>query len=390
MKAPAVWLLGLLPLLAFEQKTQIAAGYNFYDPYGNEAVTFGRSELAFENGYFRTNAAVEYLYSGEYADRRYVLLNELYVSKDIGDYRFVLGKKIEFWGETEGFSFADIYNHRNYLYDPFDKDAKYGSVGASVSRFFDEDTLTLGLKLYEADIPYPEAGEPYHPFPFDYDAGAHFSLSRYSPSVYLSYEHVFSGAVDAQTRLILWHGYDNKRIFLPVGPDTLAQYAYRCGKAMLLADAVYEDYIFKTEMTYTDVIDEPRVSDYAQFSFGLERSFYDIAGTDVTLYGEYYHYHYADGGKTENVDIAELYDNDVFGAVRIAFNDTGDSSLKAGVLADVKNGERFYRAEASGRLFERFVARAEYLCLTAARSDATPMTYIGDTRRFGLSVAYTF
>ena len=333
---------------------------------------------------------IEFLYSNEYKQRRYLLLNELYISKDFDNYSVSLGKKVKYWGEMEGFNLADVYNQKNYLKDPFNKSAKYGAWGADISRYFDENSLEIGLKFYEEDIPLSTNHTPYAPLSMNYDKKLRMSNERYTPTLYLKTNLVSDEYVDSETNLILLHGYDNKRSFIPISSTTLSQYAYRVNKALLLSHIIYNDTIFKTELAYTDIADYTQVSDYTQLSAGVEHSFYEVVGsTDITLFTEYYRYLYNDTNKLKNVDISEIYDNDLFLALRMHFNDVRSSELKVGILQDVQKDEQVIKMTLKTRVYDSFVLDGEYLQIRSSAQN-TILSRFGNSSRFALALHYTF
>ncbi len=375
-------------LVALEQTTQLNLEYINYDKYHNEILLEGNSKLSFTHNSFETKAMLLYLYSSEYVNRRYVALNELYVHKEWQNTTFEVGKSIKFWGELEGFNIADIYNQKNYTKDPFDKDAKLGSYGTNVSYYLDESSLAFGVKLYEQNIDYPDTSEPYSPFALSYDNNLQLSNSKYTPSLYALYSFASEFPFESETKLLLWHGYDNKRSFTLLSPTTLAQYSYRVTKLALLSHILHDDYIFKTELVYTDVSKYEAMSDYAQLSCGVERSFYNLYGADTGLYLEYYHYIYSDDSKIKNVDISEVYDHDVFLALKTDLNNVNSTTLQVGMLYDTHNAEQIRKIEFSTRIFDTIILSAHYLqTITKAQ---TLLHDLRDTSRASFSLGYSF
>ena len=377
-------------LMAFEQKTDIGFSGIVYSNYNNEIVADGSSKIILNNNYFQTDADIEFLYSDEYKERRYLLLNELYFSKDFDAYSVSIGKRVKYWGELEGFNIADVYNQKNYLKDPFDKSAKYGAWGADISRYFDENSLEIGLKFYEENMKIPTNHTPYAPLSMNYDRELRLSDERYMPTLYLKANLVSDAYFDSETSLILLHGYDNKRSYVPISTITLAQYAYRVNKALFLSHIIYNDTIFKTELAYTDVLDDAQMSDYTQLSVGVEHSFYEVVGsTDITLFTEYYRYLYNDTNKLKNVDISEIYDDDLFLALRMNFNDVRSSELKVGILQDVQKAEQVIKATFRTRFYDSFVLDSEYLQIRSSAQN-TILSHFGNSSRFTLALHYTF
>ena len=382
--------LGSLFAYVFEQKTEIGLFGAIYSDYHDELAAEGNSKITLKNDSFQTDAKIEFLYSKEYAQRRYLLLDELYISKEKGDYEVTLGKRVQYWGELEGFNIADIYNQKNYLKDPFDKSAKYGAWGGDITRYFDENSLEIGVKFYEEDIKLPTGTTPYAPLAFRYDKKLKLENKRYTPTLYIKTNLVNDTYLDTEASIVFLHGYDNKRSYTPLDANTLAQYAYRVNKVLLLAHAIYNDTIFKTELAYTDVIENNTMSDYTQLSAGVEHSLYGLVGqSDVTLFGEYYRYLYSDDAKLKNVDISEVYDNDLFLAMRMTFNDVRSSELQGGILQDIQNGEQVIKATFKTRLFESFILKSEYLHIDPETS-GTLLSRFGRSSRFTLSIHYIF
>ena len=390
MRASLLFIFILSNLIAFEQKTEIGFSGIAYSNYNNEIVSDGSSKITLDNAYFQTDADIEFLYSNEYKQRRYFLLNEFYISKDSDNYSISLGKKVKYWGEMEGFNIADVYNQKNYLKAPFNKSVKYGAWGADITRYFEENSLEIGLKFYEEDIPLPTNYTPYAPLSMKYDKQLRLSNERYTPTLYLKTNLVNDEYFDSETSLILLHGYDNKRSFIPISSTTFSQYTYRVNKVLLLSHIIHNDTIFKTELAYTDVVDNAQMSDYTQLSVGVEHSLYELIGSaDVTLFGEYYRYLYNDASKLKDIDISEIYDNDLFLALRMNLNDVKSSELKFGILQDVQKVEQVIKATFKTRVYDSFVIDGEYLQIRSSAKN-TILSRFGNSSRFTLALYYTF
>jgi hypothetical protein len=344
----------------FDYKTNISLQNVIYNSYTNEKNILGDIKLDAKTKHFDIKTTIEYLYSDNYKQKRYIDIYELYISKEFDDSKIEMGKTTKFWGELEGYNVTDIFNQKNYLFDPFDKNKKLGSYNINYTYYFDENSLEAGVKLYEDDLKLPDASSPYSITNIQYDKNLQSENSKTNPSIYIKYNFLLGDIFQSDNKLVLWHGYDNKRYFIPLG-STIAQYAYKVNKALFFSNIVYEDYIFKIECSYTDVLDDKRVSTYSQSGIGFERGFYDIYGSDAYLYMEYYRYHYKDDAKIKLVDMAEGYDNDIFTAIKINLNNTDASELKSGVLYDVKNYERVFKTEFKTRVIDSFVLKLEHL-----------------------------
>ena len=371
-----------------EHKSQIDMSYLGYTDASDEIQFYGTTQLKFKNELFTTDLDLEYLYSSKYHEKRYIQLNEFYLSRSYESYRFALGKRIVYWGELEGYNITDIFNRKNYLLDPFDKSKKLGSWAFTASKYFDDDSIEFGLKFYEEDQKYPKRTSPYYPFSLNYDNHLITENSKSNPSFYVSYLFNTESFIESENRITVWHGYDNKRYFIPVDQTALAQYAYRINKYLFSSNIVYEDIIFKLEASYTDVIDDELMSDYMQWAVGLEKSFFDIVEMDISLYEEYYHYSYRDDNAIKNVDISEIYNDDLFLAMKLNFNDTGSSEIKAGMLYDLGNSEKVFKVEAKTRVKDRFVLHGELLRLLPVTSSL--LSSFSDHTRVTVGLTYTF
>ena len=371
-----------------EHKSQIDMSYLGYTDASDEIQFYGTTQLKFKNELFTTDLDLEYLYSSKYHEKRYIQLNEFYLSRSYESYRFALGKRIVYWGELEGYNITDIFNRKNYLLDPFDKSKKLGSWAFTASKYFDDDSIEFGLKFYEEDQKYPKNTSPYYPFSLNYDKHLITENSKSNPSFYVSYLFNTESFIESENRITVWHGYDNKRYFIPVDQTALAQYAYRINKYLFSSNIVYEDIIFKLEASYTDVIDDELMSDYMQWAVGLEKSFFDIVEMDISLYEEYYHYSYRDDNAIKNVDISEIYNDDLFLAMKLNFNDTGSSEIKAGMLYDLGNSEKVFKVEAKTRVKDRFVLHGELLRLLPVTSSL--LSSFSDHTRVTVGLTYTF
>ncbi len=375
-------------LSAMEHKSELAIRYINYDKYSNETIFQGNTRLKLQNDSFTMDATLEYLYSDKYNERKFGTINELFISKDYEDYSFTFGKIIKYWGELEGFNLADVYNQKNYLLNPFDKSAKLGSIGFNLTRYFNDNSLEIGVRLYEENLKYQSIGSPYYPFTIKYDENLELSDEKYRPTLHIVYDYISDESLDSETKLILIHGYDNKRYFIPINQTTLVQYAYRVNKFLLLSNIVYQDTVFKYEVSYTDVIDEKKISDYTQLSFGIEKSFYYEANIDIGVYLEYYKYVYMQDAKIEDVDISEIYNSDMFLALKIDFNDVRSSEIKGGFLYDTDNEEQVFKIEFKSRVIDNFVLNGEFLQIVS--KDNTLLSNIGESRRVIVGLTYIF
>ncbi len=87
---------------------------------------------------------VEVLEDKDDESRSYTKLNEAYIKYEGEDYEIKVGKSIKFWGALELHNLTDIYNEKNILNDPYDKDKKLGETSISYTKYFEnEDEVSL-------------------------------------------------------------------------------------------------------------------------------------------------------------------------------------------------------------------------------------------------------
>lgn len=385
-----VWILwmGVGFLHGVEFKNEIGLSSVSYDHSRHDIQCMGNSELTYTRDHMEGKVHLSYLYSREYSKQRYLYLDEFYMKKDMGDYRIEAGKRILYWGELEGYNITDIFNTKNYLKDPFDTSAKLGSWSLSLYRYIENNVIEAGIKFYEDDQNLGESQTPYYPLPLPYDSALHTQKNRYTPSFYLSYGWSSDTEIESENRIILWHGYDAKRDIVSVSPRRLSQYAYQVNKALFLSHVLYGDTILKVEGSYTDVIDYPSMSDYWQVGIGAEQGISDLRGMDLTFYAEYYTYGYGKKHRHEEVDISEIYNNDLFLACKMDLNDVGGSTLKAGMLYDLKHGEKIFKAQVHTRIMDRFILEMEVLRFL--RVQGTLLGRMDDSSRISVDIHYTF
>ena len=374
--------------IQIENKTNLSASYINYSNFPNELLYSGDTTFDYKNENFTLNSKLEFFYSNQYDEKKELNINELYLTKENENTKLELGKVIKYWGELEGYNLADIFNQKNYLFNPFDKNSKLGAYTFNLTNYKQNDSFEVGIQTYPAKVKYPQSKNPYSISLMNYDKTLQSESSLYNPTTYLKYDFRTKIILESETKIILLDGYDNKRYLSPINQTTLAQNLYKVDKFLLLSNIVYNDTIFKFEGAITKIKEDKNMSDYTQTSIGIERGFYDIKGLDITLYGEYYRYFYNDNSKIKNIDISELYNNDIFLACKINLNNTQDSQIKSGVLFDKENSEKLFKTELSTRIKDGLVFKGEILRIFPKQN--TLLTNIGLHTRTMFTLTYTF
>ena len=101
------------------------------------------------------------------------------------------------------------------------------------------------------------------------------------------------------------------------------------------------DWIWKWELIHRD----QDVGSFTATTAGFEYTFYGIMDSAVDL-GTLLEYSYDDRDEDE----AGVFNNDLFGGLRFAFNDVQSTEILAGAIVDTDNGSQTFRVEASRRI----------------------------------------
>ena len=125
-----------------------------------------------------------------------------------------------------------------------------------------------------------------------------------------------------------------------------------------------------------------REEDYAAVVFGLERGLDALFGSraDLTLLAEW-HYDGREGRATS------VWQNDLYAAGFLAFNDVPGTELAAGILADLRHDYRALNLELKRRVSDSWSMRLEAIATLSA--DPEDLTYDGRRDSF-LGVDFTF
>ena len=361
-----IFLVSLLSNILFSEeifsvKGNMGIEYITYSNMKNDQFVVSKNEFNFKKNDTSFIANLDFFYSKNFKQKKDIYFNELYLTHSFGDYDFKFGKILVYWGTLEGYNVTDIFNQKNVVLDFFDKNEKKGSWSAFLSKYNDIGSIELGVKFYESNNLYVDAKSPYYLLPVTYDDNLDLSHSPFSPTIHLKYTFTSDYVLESDTSIIVQHGYDNKRYFKLETENSLRQYAYTVNKILLNSTAIYQDYIFKFEGAYTDIIDDKSISDYGQISLGVEKNFESIDNLDTTLYLEYYRYIYKDANKIENIDLSEIYDNDIFLAARVVSDDVSNTEIKLGLLHDMKKKETLYKLEGKSKISEALIIKLEVL-----------------------------
>lgn len=333
--------------------------------------------------------------SGEKNGRSFLRIDEAAVAYEGDIYRIEAGRTVRFWGALEARNIVDGFNPSELRNDLFETD-KIGVWNLSLSRYTDTGSVSATLKLREEDQPMAKYPYAYYFFPeiVSYDETLRTESGRGRPTVYLSWNGTTDADISADYAVILQNGYDSQRYFAPkVGalPPVYEQHAYLVNKLMAYGTAVSGSTLYKLEALYSDVLDEPLVSDYCHVGAGVEHTFEQIyAGSDLGLILEYYRYQTLQKGRFSDLDLFEVFENDLFAGVRWSLNDVSDTSVIGGVVWDGEYGEQNWYAEFESRIKESFRLSLDYRYIEPSDTEATAFAMLKRHRRLSVSLGYFF
>ncbi len=433
--------LGLLVLSSllygeFEYKGYVGADAQGYltKPDGKHPGNFTlqqQLELKYITGDFEAVGSVyaqedSYDVSDHKNERTFIRLDELYGKYYFENDMILAGRNIRFWGALEVNNIVDTFNTKDFRTDGLDPQ-KQGAWNASYTHSFDNSELSLIAKFYEekqemAALPYV-----YYFFPsqvldsyggfldVSYDANRGSKESLYRPTVYLNYSGSTESDYPIDYGIVLQHGYDSQRAFTanvnPLSKTMIFQEnLYLVNKVLTYNTMVIGSTLLKLEGLVTDVLDDnatsagKRIADYYQFGLGVEHTLTGfIADADLGLLAEYYYYNTFDHSDeiATDLNLFQVFQNDLFVGFRYTFNDSSDSSIIAGAIIDMEYQEQSYSFKYETRFFDVLSAKFDYAYINPSKRERTayalmgtdPNNPLGDPiahQRVGLNLAYHF
>jgi len=295
---------------------------------------------------------VEAIVDADDKNRRYLDVNDLYYKHEFENSDLLIGRNTRFWGAMEFYNHTDVFNTKDWRDNPFDYDAKIGSNNIAYTQYFENSELALIAKIGQERQRVQDRESVNNFLPANYSDDLQTQKDKNRPTLYLKYtgsaeETQFDYAV------IYQNGYDEQRYLAPLGAS-LHQNSYLVNKVMAYATLVSGETIYKTELAYTKS-DEKKVSDYAQYSVGVEHTLYGVWGkSNLGLLAEYYKYDAKDSSKLGAKEFGNLFQNDLTLGFRLSVNDSSDSDVLGGISIDQDNHEKLVFVEYNTRLFEKY------------------------------------
>ena len=344
------WLALLLPILLNAQvfyKGNLGIGTQHFDDQSTNEI-YANIEVKKEFDDAVATFKAKAIYDTKDENRRSADLSEIYYGHFFDEGEAYIGKQIRFFGNLESGNIVDIYNPKDLLYNPFEKEEKIGSIGVRGLYFLDDGKLELIVKVQEESRELFGKDSFYNQFgnlSYDksLDDNSHSIMALYSSSYEL-------GEFSGDFTVFINDGFDNHRTFYFDGSN-IREKLYKASQYGLFANAIYNDTILKLEELYTHNEDSA-IGDYNHIAFGVEHTFYSVFDkSDLRVFAEYFYLDMQNDLKGS--DIGEIYDNDLFVGTRVDLNNQNSTTLQLGVIQDQKNDEQITQVEIKSRVFTR-------------------------------------
>jgi hypothetical protein len=335
-------------LWGFEYRGTVEVEQSFYDnasPLKRNRETLGAFDLQLTHraGGQKLFAAIEGLHSSSDGEKSYLRFNELGDTYRSGQAEFSIGKSVLFWGSLEGYNLTDVFNTKDILeapYSPFEKENKLGSWSAGCRHDTEYGSFGVIAKLHEERQEIGDEASAYNRYPLPYDPGLLYEADDDRPTLFLRYEGSAEES-DFEYAIFYQNGYDHHRR-LVVSGGRLQQYLYLVERLAAYGTYTAGDTLCKFEASVT----EPKGTEasYYQFGAGMEHTWFGVMGeTDATLYAEYY--------RSDIAPSVELFQNDLFVAVRFTRNDTAATEWSVGCFRDMAFHDTIVQGEFKRRIF---------------------------------------
>lgn len=321
-------------------------------------------------------------YSDDEEEQSQLELMEAYWSKTSGDYGVGVGVNRVFWGVVESNHLVDIVNQTAFQKD-FDGMEKIGENMLNASMYTGIGTLDVYLLPGFRERQYPTDEERLVLPGIDLDD------QRFGPGAsddYVDQVVRLSGYKDAwDYGLYYFKGISREPILVLDTQLGASVYYYDLIK-QLGTDVQYtgDFHTFKLEAIYRQT---PR-DEFGAYVFGYEYTFYQVLGDngDVSLLTEY-----SRDQRNPAIDISPptIYDDDVFLAVRLRFNNVAGSYVLIGMLKDRERDSEVYNLNYGTRLTNHFSIKLKAKIFRNIEQSDVLSVYQNDSY-YNISMEYSF
>ncbi|MBX2867796.1 MAG: hypothetical protein KTR18_03940 [Acidiferrobacterales bacterium] len=276
-------------------------------------------------------------------ERQHADIRELHLLNALDDWELSIGISKVFWGVTESSHLVDIINQTDAL-EGIDGEDKLGQPMVRVSRSFEETVLTGFLLPGFREREFLGSDNPLAlPFPINNDPVYQSDAEELN----IDYALRFSGYKGIIDYGLSWfHGTSREPSFMPGFDGRLIPQYGLIDQWGVDIQATIDAWLWKLEVINRNYDDDAFGEDFTAAVGGFEYSFYGMADGlfDLGLLAEYH-------TDSRNDPSSVNFQNDLFLATRLAFNDAESSELLAGIFVDQDDDSTSLRIEGSRRVF---------------------------------------
>ena len=276
-------------------------------------------------------------------------IRELYYQKAKGKWELSIGLKKVYWGVAESNHLVDIINQTDAV-ESFDGEDKLGQPMVQFTWTTDKfGSFNLFYLPYHRVRTFSgEKGRLRFSTIIDKDEiGYESGAEEWRQDVAFRWSHYF-GAFDVGISHFYGNGREPFFTFDQLG--NINAFYPIINQTGLDIQVTQDAFLWKFESIYRTA----KAQDFFALVAGLEYTFSNIDGNglDIGVLGEYLY------DERDELALSGLQ-NDVFFGSRIAFNDTKDTSILIGGLADLKASSKVFSIEASRRIGNSWKAEIE-------------------------------
>ena len=303
----------------------------------------GSSEFRYRGDESRASI-IPYLRYDETDDERSLAdLREAYWAKEAEDYELLIGVNTVFWGVTESVHLVDIINQTDAVAD-IDGEDKLGQPIINLEMQRDWGLVSVYVLPYFRERTFAgKDGRLRTPVPVDTDNAQYESSDEENHvDLALRYSHYF-GNVDIG--LSAFSGTNREPRLLPNADGSkLIPHYDQVNQLGLDLQYTIDAWLWKLEA----IARETQNDSFTAAVGGFEYTFYQVADSAADV-GALLELQY--DGRDEDEPLT-LTDNDLFAGIRLALNDTQDTTMLTGMGYDLQTSETYLNIEAERRLGE--------------------------------------
>ena len=276
-------------------------------------------------------------------------IRELYYQKAKNNWELSIGLKKVFWGVIESNHLVDIINQTDAV-ESFDGEQKLGQPMVQFSLITEKlGTFDFFYLPYHRKRTFAGSeGRLRFATVVDMDAISYeSSAEEWRQDIAIRWKHYF-GAFDIGLSHFYGTGREPLFQFNPSGTiDAFYPIIHQTGLDLQIT---HNAFLWKLESIYRNA----DAQDFFALAAGLEYTFSNIDGNglDIGILGEYLF------DERDELALTTLQ-NDLFFGSRIAFNDTQDTSILVGGIADLDSSSKLFSLEASRRFGSSWTAAVE-------------------------------